>query len=130
MGRSILAVLVGYFVIAAAIIVTGVALTVLFPDASDPEGMRFRAAPWLLFILGSGFVYAVAGGYVTAVVARRSEIKHALALGALMVVLGVVTLAAEYGRYPLWYQLGLVLIAVPGVVSGASLRARRVSRTA
>jgi hypothetical protein len=129
MGRSILAVIVGYFVTAAGVMATAAVINVLFPLASpEAEFARFHSVPWLMLALSTGIVFAIVGGYVAAVIAKRAETKHALALGILMVVLGILTMAIEFGKYPLWYQLALVVVPLPAVMVGASLRVRGKSK--
>ena len=70
------------------------------------------------------------GGYVTAAIARRSEIDHALCLGALMVVLGIISMVMGAGKEPLWFQIANFLIAIPSALCGGALRAWQRSRSA
>ena len=74
MGRSILAVIGGYAVMATAVI----ALFVLWfqePSTEPTVGL-------MVLSLGYGFIFAIVGGYVTGLIAKRSEIQHVIALAA------------------------------------------------
>jgi len=122
MARSVLAVIAGYLVVAAAVVATFAALGALVPGA-------FVSTAWLVFLVGWGFAWMVVGGYVTAAIARRSEIDHALSLGALMVVLGVISMVMGAGKEPLWFQIANFLIAIPAVLCGGALRAWQRSRS-
>lgn len=119
MIRSVLAVVAGYGVVALATLAT---FALLFPSGptSAVPGMR-----QLVFLLGAGAAFAVGGGYATGWIARRSEERHALALGILMAVLGMVSLVTASGPELLWFQVALILIPVPGACFGGQLRARR-----
>jgi hypothetical protein len=90
--------------------------------------------PWqqrmsdLLFVLATVYrtLYGVAGGYLTALLAPRNPMGHALTLGAIGMVFGliglVVTWNADMG--PRWYPIALVVLALPQSWAGARLAAR------
>ena len=122
--RSILAVIGGYLIMAGCIgAVNGLIMT-LFPRMVG--GGSSPTLAYLIVNLASGAGFAILGGYVTALLAKRSEIKHALGLGGLALFLGVVSLIMYYGRQPLWYQIALLVIVLPSVLLGGILRADRV----
>ena len=72
--------------------------------------------------LGSAFLSAAAGGYVTAWAAAANPLIHVLAL----VVLALSALSAlqSRGKQPVWYQLALVAITPIGVLAGGLVRLR------
>ena len=125
MLRSVLAVVAGYLLIFAATILADVALGLLAPDAFPAAGEGFAPVPWMVLILVYSTIFAAAGGYVTARVARRAELKHGLALAAIMVLMSVGTMITYQGRHPLWFQLTLLVLGPLAVAAGAWLRARR-----
>ena len=126
MVRSVIAVVVGYGVLAAVRFAKFAAIQALFPGALPAPGEDvFPSTFWLLTILASDVVTMIVAGYVTAAVARRAEMGHALALGGVMVFLGLVSMFVNWLQEPLWYQVTLVAIAIPAAVTGGSLRSHQ-----
>ena len=127
MGRSILAVIVGYCVTAIATagidFILGTLAPAAFPKPGEDQAV---GSSWLLLILGYSSIFAILGGYVTALVAKRSEVKHALALGIVMVMLSLVSMLTYFGQQALWFQIGLLVLALPAALLGGYLRARQV----
>jgi len=121
MGRSILAVILGYLVVAIATMVT---FAIAFPN---PDSAQLPSISLMLFLLGAGVLYTIIGGYVTAFIARKAEIKHTLALGSLMVILGIISMIATFGKEPLWFQLVLIITPIPSALAGGYLRIWRSS---
>jgi hypothetical protein len=122
MTRSAAAVLVGYLVLAVSVAVKFLLIQTFLPEILPASGDEvFPHTGWLLVLLGSDIALMIAGGYVTARLARRAPIAHALALGAVIVVLGLTWMFVFWGWLPLWYQVVLVSIAVPAAATGGSL---------
>jgi len=123
MFRSLLAVLVGYAVLAAVIGLLFYLWLGAQPDT--PPSRKF-----LFVALGVGFVAAVAGGWVTALLAPGKRWRHVQGLVALILVMAAVDLIGMdsvnliwmAGQEPRWFQLGLLAAAVAGVVLGGSLK--------
>jgi hypothetical protein len=126
MGRSILAVIAGYLIIAVAVMAL---FAISFPDA-DPANIPAPSMGFMLFSIVYGFVFAVLGGYVTALLAKRAEMKHTLALGALGVVLGIISMVTAAGREPLWYQITNMVVIAAAVLLGGYFRTRKVKAQA
>ncbi len=81
-------------------------------------------------ILGAKLVYstvaAILGGFVTARVAGRREMRHA-ALAATLKTLALIWgfTSDEYAQFtPAWMRVALVLLTAPGIMAGAAIRAR------
>lgn len=123
MVRSVIAVVVGYVVLAVATIAKFAAIQALFPGALPALGEDiFPSTFWLLAMLTSDVALMIAAGFVTAMVAGRSPIVHAAALGTVMVALGLMSMVLHWLQEPMWYQITLVAIAIPAAVTGGSLR--------
>ncbi len=118
MGRSILAVMAGYLVMAAAVVAL---FAVCFPN---PDVADIPSTKFMLFSLAYGFAVAIAGGTVTAWIAKRAVMKHALALASGGLIMGIISLISGWGKAPLWYQIGNMLVVVTGVMVGGYLRRR------
>ena len=122
MLRGVAAVIVGYLAMAICVAaVTGVTGW-LFPAWSSPQN-----SVYVIFNLAYSFVFALAGGYVAGVVARRQQVRHTVALAILVLILAVISVWLQSGREPLWYQIGLIVLMPPGIVWGGYLQARRPS---
>jgi hypothetical protein len=79
-----------------------------------------------LFALATAYriVFGVLAGWVTARLAPDRPTRHALALGAIGVVLSTAG-AMAMGKYgPLWYSLAIIAISLPCAWAGARLDAR------
>jgi hypothetical protein len=130
MIRSVLAVLTGFVVTAAASMGTDVLLMSLMPTALAKEGPD--SVPVLLGVMAYCLAYAAAGGYVAAAIARRAEARHALVLGLIFLAVGVAAAGAsavsgEAGPkpLPLWYAVVSMGLVVPATWLGGYLRARQ-----
>lgn len=68
-------------------------------------------------------VIGIAGAWVTARLAPGRPMKHAMILGAIGVVLGLVGLVATWNLDlgPRWYPVSLVVLAIPQSWAGAKL---------
>lgn len=93
-------------------------------DGSSRLGQPMSDA---LFLIATAYrtAYGVAGAYITARLAPNRPMQHALALGAIGVLLGIVGAALTWNRGPEfgphWYPLALVLIALPSTRLGGVL---------
>lgn len=126
MGRSVAALLAGFVAIVVTHTGTDAVLhaTGVFPTAGEAMsgGLFGLAAAYRL-------VFEVLGAGLTARLAPRRPMKHALVLGAIGTVASLAGLLATIGRGPefgpLWYPLLLVLASVPCCWLGAKLAARQ-----
>ncbi|NIM49022.1 MAG: hypothetical protein GTN62_04230 [Gemmatimonadales bacterium] len=122
MARSVFAVIAGYLVMGIAIMV----LMVLWPQASRV----LSSTGFMLLNITARFVAAVIAGYITGLVARQAELKHAAALVVFATVLALINFLLASSREPLWYQLANFMAMVLGVLWGGYLRAARRARAA
>ncbi len=85
MIRSIFAVIAGSVVWTMMWLGSNALVMRLFPDWYG-EGGKVESAPVLLFMILRSVIFSILAGYITAWIARRSEIKHTFALGVLQLV--------------------------------------------
>ncbi len=127
MLRSIGAIAVGYLAYILLSGIGGFALVMSFPEvvSQTPQnpGTGFLVAGLVL-----GILFAGVGGYITAVIAKTAEVRHALSLGGVIVLLGLVSIIAMSTPQPLWSQLLGLIFAVPSVYLGGRLRAKQSTR--
>jgi peptidoglycan/LPS O-acetylase OafA/YrhL len=126
MLRRIGSVLLGFIVILLLVGVTDAILEKLFPaQFVNPDGSyAIPGLPLVAFIIGCVFVYAGVGGYLTARTAQQSPLSHALALGALLLLVSLVFAFANPQQQPWWYLLTSTVSVVLGCLAGGSLKAR------
>ena len=122
-ARRVAAVLGGLVAIFAATTAIDVALHVtgVFPplDQRMPDGLFALA---LAYRIATG----VLGSYVTARLAPDRPLRHALALGAVGVLISSAGAAAMWHAGPAWYSLGVIAVTIPCAWAGGSLRARQL----
>ena len=134
MFRSIGAVFLGYLtsfvIISALAVVLALLISGRLPDPDVPEGPLTTRLCLAYVVIG--FLSATLSGYVTAWVARRAEVGHALVLTGIMSGLGALyflsRLNAEARPEPVWYLVTNLLLPLVSVPLGGWLRARHVAR--
>ena len=98
------------------------ALGLIMPELFGlDKGNLFPPQPWPLVILGTGLVFAIAGGYMTVLIARQAPRQHIYWLASVVVVIGLVSAVAARGIQPLWYQAAIVIVGIIGVMIGGAL---------
>jgi hypothetical protein len=121
-ARAFLSLLAGFVAMAAIVIVITALLRRLAPEWVGIE--RHPRAGYVFVNLGSSFLAAVPGGYVTAWAAGMSPLPSVLALAVVVLALGAISALQARGRQPAWYQLVLLILAPLGVVAGGLVRLR------
>jgi hypothetical protein len=102
----------------------------LYPAGYKPglSVVELRPAGWgpaCIFVnLGSSFLSAAAGGYVTAWIAAANPLIHVLALAIVVLALAALSALQARGRQPVGYQLAQVAISPIGVLAGGLARLR------
>lgn len=128
MLRSLIAVLCGWAAMFGGSVVTMTVIAFFHAEDFAP-GAPFSAGWWLVNLLVL-FLWAVVGGFVTGVVARRYEIRHAIGLIAIAVA-GYVLLAAlnrnksTAPQVPSGYIIAGYILLVPSILLGGWLRMRQ-----
>ena len=116
--RHVGAVLAGLLAIFAITIATDVAMhaTGIFP----PWGQPMSSALFLV-ALAYRIVYGVLGCYIAARLAPDRPMQHAVALGAVGVVLSSAGAVAMWEAGPAWYSLAVIAISLPCAWVGGKL---------
>ncbi len=122
MIRSIIAVIAGSVIwMVTALGMDGVLMS-LMPTWFGANG-KVESVPLMLFMMSYSLLFSVLGGFVTASIARRKEIQHALALGGLQLAMGIIATVQFYDTAPLWFHVTFLLLLVPANIFGGQLRA-------
>lgn len=131
MMRSILAVLAGLVVAGVVMMLLEAAGHQVFPpppgmDPADPESVKSAmpniSAGALWAVLIAWALGTLAGGWVAARIAVRSHLLHALIVGGIMLIGGVVNMAMI--PHPIWFWIVGVIIFLPSAYAGARLAGR------
>jgi hypothetical protein len=129
MFRSILAILAGI----AALTVASFAIEAvadplmmrLFPHALPDAAALSRSVPAHLVMFTYTFASIVLGGYVTAWIARRAAVWHAVIMGAVEVGLTIWAMLALAHQAPRWTWIAGMIFTIPAAWLGGALRARQ-----
>jgi len=120
MKQSIVAVVVGALVvIVGTTLMDGVLHVVgVFPPLNQPIDSRLA-----LLATSYRIVIGVAGAWLTARLAPNQPMKHAMILGYVGAVLGLVGVVATWnlGLGPRWYPIALVVLAIPQSWAGGKI---------
>jgi len=74
--------------------------------------------------LGSSFLTAAVGGYITAWASAANPLVHVLALAIVVLAMAALTALQSRGMRPIWFQLALVATSPVGVLAGGLVRLR------
>ena len=129
-GRSILALFAGFVLVVALSILTDVLLHKMgvYPPLGQPssDGLLLIATIYRT-------IYGIAGSYVTARLAPRAPMGHALLGGAIGLVLALAGAVATWGHPEKfgahWYPVALVVLALPTAWAGGRIRIAQLDRT-
>ena len=120
--RSVGAVVAGF----AAVVVLSIATDAVFHALGvfPPIGRQMTAGLYVM-ALAYRTLFTVAGGYITARLAPRRPLAHAVVLGVIGIVAGTLGAVALWGMGDQWYPIALVLLALPSTWFGGWLFSRR-----
>jgi len=123
--RSVGAVLAGLIVIVVLSSVTDTLLESIgvFPPVAVQREEGFDALWMVTLALVYRSIYTVVGGYVTAALAPKRPVRHAVILGIVGIALGVLGAIATWGITSAWFNVSLLVLGLPCVWLGAKLRA-------
>ncbi len=123
--RSVLAILFGWAVIAGGSMTTMVSIALFNPGSSGP-GSEFATGRLMVTLLVS-LIWSLIGGYVTGVVARGSEIKHAVGLVLFCAAISVWSVSRYKGptQVPGWFTVAGYVLGFSAILLGGWLRMKQ-----
>lgn len=125
MTRSVIAVVVGFVLIAVLSFGTDALMRGAFPALMTG---RLESLPILVASLVYVAVYAVLGCYITARLAPDRPMRHALILGALGLVFTLAMLPMAWNAAPAWYNIVSLVMVMPYAWIGGRLRENQLAR--
>lgn len=96
--------------------------TGVFPPVAVQQEQGFDTTWMVVLAIVYRSIYTVVGGYVAAALAPSRPMRHAIALGLVGIVLGILGAIATWGITPAWFNVLLIVIGLPCVWLGARLR--------
>ena len=128
MIRSILAVLAGIAALTlTSFIVEGIANPImlrLFPNALPNEAAITQNQISSIFVYAYTALCIAYGGYVTAWIARRAQVLHAVIMGACQTGLTLIAMISFRDGGPLQIWIVSLTMTIPAAWCGGVLRAR------
>ncbi len=129
MGRSIVAIVIGFVLIGALAVGADAAFHVLRPGYFTADGGTTTPVA-LLIMLAYVFVFATLGCYITGRLAPNRPLRHAMILGVLGLVFNVVGTIRLWHTAPAWYHVAALLMVLPAAYLGGFIAERRSPLTA
>jgi hypothetical protein len=127
MGRSILAIVVGFILIAVLAFGMDAIMRSAAPAMFDANG-RTDNVVMLLFMIAYVGVFAITGCYVAARLAPKEPMKHALILGLLGLVFNIVGSTMTWDMAPAWFHIVSLALVMPFAWIGGRIRERQLAR--
>jgi hypothetical protein len=129
MFRSLLAILAGLVALTvASFAIEAVAdpvLMHLFPRALPDAAALSRSIPANVVMFTYTFASIVLGGYVTAWIATRAKVQHAVVMGVIEALFTVWLLSTRFHQAPLLSLMKGVVVSIPSAWLGGLIRGRR-----
>jgi len=126
--RSVLAILAGFFTVPIVSFTCDYAFHELHPGYGPHAYIGGGVA---LIVLIYGTLSVLLGGYVTGMIAHKSQMLHGVILGCLGLLIAIPVNIKIWGEAPAWYHIIGLLLVVPVSAYGAHVagqrRAKRVS---
>lgn len=118
--KSIGAIATGFFAAAILSIATDVILAQSGIMKTDP----FSENPsWLiLLVIIYRFIYNIVGCYVAALLAPNRPMRHAMIIGVIGLALSILGAVAMWDKAVAWYNISIILIALPCAWIGGKLK--------
>jgi hypothetical protein len=129
MGRSILAVLAGVLTMGMLSGAGSKAMEHFAAGAFSTSAFSFStgfspAAPVWWVIIAYTTVVAGVGGWITALVSRRKDLRDVLILAGLELVMGIMGAALLFDRRLLWFYSVMLVFITAAIVTGGWIRSR------
>lgn len=123
MLRQILAIVGGFLLWSVLWLLLGQTLTSsgLLPGAGEP-----LSAPLpLIALLAGSVVISLVSGYVAAALAKARINQTGVALGIVLLAVGIAVQSQYWNLMPLWYHLSFLACLIPSCLIGARFRQRQ-----
>ncbi|HYR07951.1 MAG TPA: hypothetical protein VEQ60_09290 [Longimicrobium sp.] len=128
MGRSILAIVVGFVLTGALNFGTNTVLSRVAPDMVPPSGTPNTNTAALLVICAYVALFGILGCYVTARLAPSRPLLHALIMGGIALAMSIPVTMSVWNDTPVWFNVYNLLAVMPYAWIGGTIRERELAR--
>lgn len=128
MGRSILAIVVGFVLTGALNMGTSAVLSRVAPEMVPPPGTPNTSTAALLVICAYVALFGILGCYVTARLAPSRPLLHALIMGGIALAMSIPVTISVWNDAPAWFNVYNLLAVMPYAYIGGTLRERELAR--
>ena len=119
--RSIVAVAAGFFTSTVLSLGGDLAFRRLSPEAFDVGGRAVDEGA-LFIMMGYEALFVLLAGYVTARLAIRRPLTHALVAGVIILLARAFSVFLTWETGPTWFHIGILVLIIPVALLGAKLR--------
>jgi uncharacterized membrane protein len=130
MGRSILAIVVGFVLTGALNIGTNAVFAAVAPDLVPRPGTPTTNTGVLLVICAYVALFGILGCYVTARLAPSHPMRHALIMGGLALAMSIRVTISAWNDAPAWFNVYNLLAVMPYAFIGGRIREAELARGA
>jgi hypothetical protein len=121
MLRDILAIAAGFGLWSVLWLGGNQLVTRLFPGALGSDGSTSHTG-LLVTLIGLSLVASAAAGYVTNAISLNPGNLPQIILGVVLLLVGIMVQRQSWALLPLWYHLVFLVMLIPAVLFGATLR--------
>jgi len=118
--RSFLAILAGFATMAVLVTLVTLSISKSFPRLIGDQAHPRRR--YMLLNLAYSAAFAVAGGYVTALIAKADPLRNVFMLAIVILMISALSALQLRGQQPLVYQFALIVITPIAALAGGLLR--------
>lgn len=126
MGRSIMAVVAGFVVIAMLAFGADALLRRVTPGSFGPGG-EVESVSILLIMMTYVAIFAISGCYLAARLAPSRPMRHALILGVLGLVFNGIASSQMWNTAPAWYHILSLVLVMPYAWVGGRIRESEIA---
>jgi hypothetical protein len=122
MGKIILGVIAGFIVWTVIFVGGESVLRAISPSLAAPESAAFVDSTALLVgYLIRSIIASILAGLTAAFIAKENS-RTPLALGIILLIVGLLVQIGAWNMLPVWYHLAFLILLVPMTILGGKLR--------
>jgi hypothetical protein len=118
--RSLLAILAGFATMAVLVTLATLGIGKSFPRLIGDQAHPRRR--YLLLNLLYSAAFAIAGGYVTALIAKADPLRNVLMLAIVILMISALSAVQLRGQQPIAFQFALMVLTPMAALAGGLLR--------